>query len=224
MNVLGTGRKRTNRAAILACLFAAAPTLLSAQTSNEADREARPPAHGSVKSPASRPPFVPMTESQRLKFYFKSTFAPMSFFTSAVSAGIGQWRDRPTAWHQGAEGYGRRYASSYGEHIVLETLVFGGSSLLHEDNRFIPSGQAGAGNRVRYAVESTFLARHDDGTRHLSISRLAGLAGAALISRAWQPRNNRRLNSAALNFGISLSMSTGFSVAREFLPFIFSRK
>ena len=197
-------RKHTITAAIVACLLSTSNTVLPAQT--------------------SQPPFVPMTGSQRLSQYFKNTFSPMSFVTSGASAGIGQWRNRPRAWQQGGEGYGRRYASSYAEHIVQETLIFGASSVLHEDNRFIPSGQAGKWNRVKYAVASTFLARHDDGTRHLSISRLAGFAGAALVSRMWQPTSHHIFRSGTINFGISLSVATGFNVAREFLPFIFNRK
>jgi hypothetical protein len=163
-------RKHTSVAAILVCWLLAANTAVLAQASNGADREAPPMTPEAVRVPASQPSFIPMTGGQRLSQYFKDTFSPASFVTSGASAGIGQWRDRPMAWKQGAEGYGRRYASSYAEHIARETPISGASSVLHEDNRFIPSGQAGAGNRVKYAVASAFLARHDDGTRHLSIT------------------------------------------------------
>jgi hypothetical protein len=33
-----------------------------------------------------------------------------------------------------------RFGSSYAEHIVQETLMYGASSALHEDNRYVRSG------------------------------------------------------------------------------------
>ncbi|MBZ5624787.1 MAG: hypothetical protein LAQ69_39720, partial [Acidobacteriia bacterium] len=62
----------------------------------------------------------------------RDTFSPTSFVSSAANAGIGQWRNRPREWQQGGEGYGRRYASSFAEHIVYQTMMFGASSVLHE--------------------------------------------------------------------------------------------
>jgi hypothetical protein len=67
-------------------------------------------------------------------------------------------------------------------------------------------------------VKSTFLARRDDGSRRISYSRIVAFAGAALISRLWQPRSTNSLHSAALNFGTSMGVAAGFDVAREFWP------
>jgi hypothetical protein len=162
-----------------------------------------------------------MTEGQRLREFFKDTVSPLSFLNSAASAGIGQARNRPKEWKQGSEAYGMRYGSAFAEHIVRETLEFGASSVLHEDNRYIPSGQTGVGARIGYAVESTFLARRDDGSRRLSYSRIGAFAGAAFISRLWQPHSTSGARSATVNFGTTIGIATGFNVAREFLPRIF---
>jgi hypothetical protein len=159
-----------------------------------------------------------MTETQRLENFAQNTFSPLSLITSGASAGLGQWRDRPHEWKQGGEGYGRRFGSSYAEHIVRETILFGASSMFHEDNRYVRSGQPGIGGRVKYALESTFAARRDDGTRHVSYSRIAAFAGAALISRLWQPHSTHSLRSAGVNLGTSVGISMGFEVAREFWP------
>ena len=148
----------------------------------------------------------------------KDTFSPMSFVNSAASAGLGQWRDRPKEWKQGAEGYGLRYASSFAEHIANQTLLFGASSLFREDNRYVRSGEPGTGARVKYGVASTFMARHADGTRHISWSRIIAFAGAAAVSRLWQPHDNRSVRSGMFNFGTSVGITAGFNVAREFWP------
>jgi hypothetical protein len=215
------GRPRlVHSTAIFACLSFATPYSLLAQAP-AADRAVEQKTPQNVSSPPGQPAFVPMTESQRLREFFKDTVSPPSFVTSAANAGIGQARDRPEEWKQGGEGYGLRFASSFGTHIVRATLQFGASSLLHEDNRYIPSGQTGAKARIGYAVESTFLARRDDGSRRLSYSRIGAFAGAALISRLWQPDSTRTGRSAAINFGITMGVAAGFNVAREFLPRVF---
>ena len=182
--------------------------------------QAQHSANGMAKLGAGdiQPGRAPITGGDRLRWYLKATISPLSFMTSAASAGFGQWRDRPKEWREGAEGYSLRFASSYGEHVVRETLVFGASSALHEDNRYLRSGESDFRLRIRYAVGSTFLARRDNGSRRLSFSRMGAFAGAALISRLWQPRSTRGPHSATVNFGTSIGIAAAFNIVREFWP------
>jgi hypothetical protein len=71
---------------------------------------------------------------------------------------------------------------------------------------------------VKYAVKSSVLARSDDGTQHLSVSQIGSTAGAAFISRLWQPRSNNSAGDGAVSFGISMATNAGVNVIREFLP------
>ena len=162
--------------------------------------------------------YSPITEKQRLQRYLKETVNPVSLLSSAASAGIGQWRNRPMEWRQGSQGYGYRFGSAYAGHIVKTTLEFGASSVLQEDTRYIPSGLPGAGERTRYAVSSAFMARRRDGARRVSLAKIGALAGAALISRIWQPRSSNGLGGAAANFGTSIAVAASFNVVREFWP------
>jgi hypothetical protein len=203
----------------LLCLLLEIPHGLSAQTNGSAGQD----THNQVSDGAApnRSAFVPMTESERLRLYLRSLVNPISLVSSAAAAGIGQWRDSPKEWEQGAGGYSRRYGSSYAENIVRQTMIFGTSSLFHEDNRYIRSEESSVGRRVGYAVASTFLARKDDGRRRFSFSRIMSFAGAAFISRQWQPPSTSTNRSAAIHFGTSLGVAAGFNVAREFLPGVF---
>ena len=90
--------------------------------------------------------------------------------------------------------------------------------MLREDNRYFVSGRTGNLHRLLYAIESPFLARHNDGSRHISYSHIGAVIGAALISRAWQPPSTSGMRSATLNGVTSISISIGFDVAREFWP------
>ena len=208
-------------AATLVCLILIAPCLSTAQTTNADDKAA--PAMTEPRNPLpAQSALAPLTESERLHEYLKDWVNPVSLMADAAGAGIGQWRDRPREWRQGGEGYARRFGSSYAQHVAYSTLLFGASSLLHEDNRYVLSGQSGFSHRLEYAVGSAVLARHDDpgglSHRRLSVSRIGAFAGAALVSRMWQPRSTNSLRSGALNIGTSIGVAMGFNVAREFLP------
>jgi hypothetical protein len=172
-------------------------------------------------APAPLPAYTPMTQDERLQYYVSHMFSVESVFRAAAGAGINQAMNTPSEWHQGAEGYGRRFASSYGGHIVQSTVIYGTSAVFHEDNRYFRSGETGFGARLKYALVSTFMARRDDGSRHFSFSRMSSYAAAAAVSRAWQPPSTDKPMSALNGFGISVGVEAGFNVAREFLPGIF---
>ncbi len=177
------------------------------------DAEALPTA--AAGSPGA-PQFIPMTRVERAHYYVKNTFSPASLLASAASAGITQWRNSPREWQQGAAGYGRRFGNAYAKNIMRQTMMYGASSLLHEDNRYLRSGQSGLGARLRYAIASTLLARRDDGTRRLSFSRVGSTAGTAFVSLLWQPPSANQAGDAATSFGISMGAQVGFNVVREF--------
>ncbi len=202
----------------LASVVAAPLTVAQTPLTGGADREARP-----AVAPATDtlPVYTPMTQGERAKYYVQHMFSPESVLRSAAGAAINQALDTPHEWRQGAEGYGRRFASSYGEHIVQASTMYGASAIFHEDNRYFRSGRSGFGNRLFYALTSTVLARQDDGERRVSVSRLLSYAAAASLSRLWQPPSTSRLANAGRVFGITLGVEAGFNVAREFFPAIF---
>lgn len=162
--------------------------------------------------------FRPLTQAERTKIYLKTMINPLGYVKAGFSAGIDQWKDKPFEWEQGASGYGKRYANIFGQYSIQRTVTFGLGSVLHEDNRYFNSGKKGLWSRIGYAVASGMLARHDDGTRHLSISQLGGVAAGAFLSRTWQPPSQHSLGDGAVSFGITMGSNMGFGVVKEFLP------
>jgi hypothetical protein len=77
--------------------------------------------------------------------------------------------DKPSEWEQGASGYGKRFANILGQYSIQRTVTLSVASVLREDNRYFNSGKKGLWSRTRYVVAGGMLARHDDGTRHLSM-------------------------------------------------------
>ena len=162
--------------------------------------------------------FVPMTRTERAAYYVSSIAGPESFLYAAARAGGAQAVDRPREYGQGAEGFGLRMGSAFGERVIGQTFEHGFALGLHEDNRYFASGRRGFGRRAAYAFASAFLARHDDGSRGVSYSTLGGAAVGSFVSRTWQPRSTTSLADGAVSFGITMGLRAGFNLLREFAP------
>jgi hypothetical protein len=162
--------------------------------------------------------YLPMTRSERFRNYLGGLADAESVMRAAASAGIRQAENSPKEWGGGAEAFGYRVGDAFAQHVMRRTLQYGASAVLHEDNRYFASGQSGFFRRTKYAVFSTFLARHDNGQRGISFSRLGAAAGTAFISREWQPRSTTDAGDGAVSFGIAMGGDIGFNVVREFLP------
>jgi hypothetical protein len=162
--------------------------------------------------------FKPLTAGDKIKVYAKGLFSPFHFLTAATAAGITQWEDVPRPWGQGAEGFGHRFGNYVAKQTVQRSLRLAAEELLHEDNRYFGSGEHGFGRRAWYALKNSVLARRDDGSRRISISQIGSTAGAAFISRLWQPSTNNSAGDGATSFGIAMGANAGINVMREFLP------
>jgi len=170
-------------------------------------------AASAVSSQPAGVEYSPMTRSERLRNYLTGTFGPGSIVKAGASAGLSQLSDSPKEW-----GYGERVGNAYAKHIIRGTLQYGASSVLHEDDRYLPSGQSGFGGRLKYAVTSTFLARKDNGQRTFALARVSSAAGAAFIARQWQPASTSGVQNAASSFGFMLATDVAGNIAKEFWP------
>ncbi len=208
-------RKRISKVSrVAAFLMVGAAISATLAVADDRAEDDTPPA---VVSPPP-PEFMPMTRSERLSKYVVGMVDAQSVIRAAFSAGIAQARGTPKEWGGGGEAYGKRIANSYGQHVIRGTLQYGISAALHEDNRYFASGQSGFLRRTKYAVESALLARHDNGSRSFSFSRIGSAAGAAFISRAWQPNSSSSASDGAVSFAVAMGADIGFNIFREFLP------
>jgi hypothetical protein len=162
--------------------------------------------------------FRPLTQRERTQLYVKTMMNPLGYVKAGFSAGIDQWKDKPAEWQQGASGYGLRFANILGQYSIQRTVTFAVSSLLDEDNRYFNSGKQNIWGRTAYAVVSGILARNHDGSRHLSLSQMGGVAAGAFMSRLWQPPSQDSAGDGAVSFGLTMASNMGFSVVKEFLP------
>lgn len=171
------------------------------------------PAPAAVVTPQDDD-FTPQTRSERVGTYVTDTFGNKAIAGTAAHAGIDTLRRSPQEW----TGFGPRMAAGLAQHVVRGTLQHGAAALLHEDNRYRPAQRKGFWKRSKYAVLSTFLARHDNGRRGFAFSRIGSAAGASFIARAWLPRSIATVGAGASSFGISIAADLGMNMLREFWP------
>lgn len=163
-------------------------------------------------------PAQPLTFGERLKIYERSFIQPQSVIGPAIGAGIGQWRDTPPEWGQGADAYGVRYASGFGRSVISHTIEFGFAAADHEDTRFFPSNETGVWRRTRHAIIGTFVSRTPSGGSMPAFSRFAGVYSAGFIANAWEPPSQNDTGHALERGSTALLSSVGWHIFEEFWP------
>ena len=162
-------------------------------------------------------PYVFPTPKERFNRYVKSVVGPSSLLRSAINAGVNQWRDKPEEWEQGASGYGKRYASTFGRNAIQHTVIYGLDSALGWDTGFRKSTRTGFFPRAKDALAYNITSRTKTGKRVISVPRIAGAYTSGVISReAWYPE--RYSYKDGLRSGTN-SLLTGFALnlVREFV-------
>jgi hypothetical protein len=196
-----------------AFLFAQEPTRVGIET-HAVDS---PPDSAKASVPLPLAP-DPLTVGQKVKRRALRLVEPVSLFSSAFGSGIEQLRDMPPQWGQGAEGYGRRFASAEGYTAAHNTLALGFDIAFHLDPRYRRMPEAGVGQRLWNAVSQTFIANTDSGGKMINVSEIAGNFGAGFVSNAWQPPGYRSSGDALTRAAFGLAYHTAKNAAREFVP------
>ena len=167
--------------------------------------------------PTSPPAFVFPDKDERFRRYVKSTIGPFRIARTVVSAGLGQWSNSPEEWGQGAKGFGKRFASSFGSNAINQTVEYGLDEALHLDTSFERSKRSGFFPRFKDALLENVTSRTTSGKRVFSVPRFAGAyAGGVIPKVAWYP--DRYSYKDGLRSGTK-SWLTGFgiNVFREFV-------
>lgn len=166
---------------------------------------------------------APLTKRERFRQYVMGTVGVIPLVSGFAGARINQWRNSPMEWGPGGSGYGKRLAHDLGYNAVRTSISYGTSMMFHEDNRYFASGKQGVWPRTVHAITSAVMARHDDGSRSLSVSSISGIVGASLISQAWSPASWRGADNVSISAAITFATMAGFNFAREFVPDLIRR-
>jgi hypothetical protein len=153
------------------------------------------------------------------KKYLKDTFSPAAAGRAAGGAAISHATNTPSEWGQGAAGFGKRFASSFGKYVVKRGIQYPVAKAFHEELGYRRSDKTGFGPRLKYALVGTVMThKTNSGKRTVSKNELAGAFGSGFISRAWQPASTRTVGAGFASGGITLGADAASNVVREFWP------
>jgi hypothetical protein len=149
--------------------------------------------------------------------YLFDAFGPYPIAGAAFAAGINQFTNSPPEWHQGVEGYSKRFGSDFGIAAVGTTTRYGLAEALKQDTLYYRCECRGVFPRLRHAVFSTLTARRDeDGHRVFSIPALvAPYAGSMTAIYGWYPNRFSAMDGFRIG-NYSMLAYMGGNVALEF--------
>ena len=190
---------------------------LSGEVKSSRELESSQTSANQTANQKANQPYVFPTRRERFNRYVKSTIGPFSLLNTAVSPGINQWRDNPEEWEQGASGYGKRYASSFGRKAIQQTVIYGLDSSLGLDTGFKKSTRKGFWPRMTDALAENITSRTRTGKRVISVPRISGVYASRIIrAETWYP--SRYDYKDGLRSGTrSLVTGFGMNLVREFV-------
>jgi hypothetical protein len=162
----------------------------------------------------------PLTSGQKFKVVGRSLIDPSEFVLIGFVAGLGQASNSNPSYGQGAQGYGRRYATAYADNAVenfMASAVL--PSLLHQDPRYYQLGHSGFLKRTGHAIGRVLLTRSDSGQTQVNYSEVFGAGMAAAISTySYHPESERGVGTVISVWGTQIGWDVGTYMIKEFWP------
>ena len=150
---------------------------------------------------------APIDAKEKFRLFFKSSIDPFQFVAAGVDAGIEQGEDSYPEYHQGIEGYAKRYGAAFAD--GFDGNFFGNAvlpSLLHQDPRYFRLGHGSFKRRLWYSIIANVRAKGDNGKWQPNYSNIAGNLIGGAISNVYYPAEDR---------GLGLTFERGFTVTAE---------
>lgn len=165
-----------------------------------------------------QPDPAPLDTVQKVDLAFHAALDPAQFATTAAVAGAEQLNGTFPEYGTGPAAYGKRYGAAFGDAVIgrfLGSAVF--PSAFHQDPRYFYLGKGTVAARVRHAVLSSVIARHDTGRWEPNYSHVLGNAGAGAISTLYHPDKYGPGTLAYRNALIGIGGGAAVNLVREFL-------
>jgi hypothetical protein len=168
---------------------------------------------------ADSKPYQPLTGQERWDLYLRAAYwSPGAVFRAAGPALGAQLNNEPSAWGQGMEGYGKRFANRFGRFTLKETFEAAGAAALGHEVRYIRAKRSGFLPRAAHALTANFVTYDRDGRRTPHIARVGSAFAAEFTGNLWMPAGYRDPSRAVRGVGMELGVGSAFNLIREFAP------
>ncbi len=161
---------------------------------------------------------APMTTKQKYSLAVRDEFDWTSFVGAGFAAGIQQANNSYAGYGQGAAGYGKRYAASFGNGLF--TNFFSHAvypSIFHQDPRYYYQGSGTIKSRALHAASFAILVRNDKGQDAPNYSFLLAAMTTGALSNLYYPHADRGANLVFTNAAIGIAGRAAGTILREFL-------
>jgi hypothetical protein len=179
-------------------------------------RHDQKPLDGTLPNTVSAAPF---TVAEKFNYRVVQSFGLRGLGGSLVGAAIGQARDAPYEWGQGAEGFATRYGSGVAGNLSRQTFAFVLESALHEDPRYFPSEDKRKKQRAWNAVKQAFLCKTDSGRSTFGYGRVISQFAGGQLTNVWQPASTGSVTDGFVRAFIGLGADAAYNFMQEFIPF-----
>jgi hypothetical protein len=165
------------------------------------------------------PNAAPLTSKQKFNLAWKETIDPVNYIVIGGVAGLQQAQNDFKGYGQGAQGYAKRYAASYGDFLIgtyIGSAIL--PSLLKQDPRYFYKGTGSVRSRIYYAIANSVICKGDNGHWQFNYSEIGGSLAAGGISNLYYPSSDR--NGVALTFEntlIGIGESAAANLLQEFV-------
>jgi hypothetical protein len=160
-----------------------------------------------------------LTSKQKFKLVARDSFDYFNYPWFGFLAGISQAGNSEAGYGQGAQGYAKRYGSTFADGTI-ENFTTGAvfPSLFHQDPRYYQLGEGRFTHRAGYAVSRIFVTRTDSSRSQFNYSEVVGAAVAAGISNAYHPAGDRTVGNTMSVWATDMGWDTFIIVVKEFWP------
>jgi hypothetical protein len=163
-------------------------------------------------------PFQKITAAQKMTIACKDSFDWPVYLTSGLFATLYQLEGQNPSFGQGMAGYGKRFATAYGDQMIGNMMTEGiVPAVFHQDPRYFRLGEGTRKSRAWYALTRIVVARMDSGRNTFNFSEWGGNAATAAISVAYYP-DTRNWNDNLQKLLIQCATDAFSNVLKEFWP------
>ena len=189
------------------------------RSSESGDRQDGEQLKAASELPNSPSACVPLSGRQKLNLFFRSTYAPYTFYSAAFGATLAQAQGQWYGYGGGLPGWGKRFGASLADtesRRLIQGFVL--STVLHQDPRYFHSGKEKAIPRAWYAVTRVLVAKSDDGDNTFNSSEFLGALFTSSLQNAYYPDRDRGFENTMNRFLGALSSDASSNLLREFWP------
>jgi hypothetical protein len=160
----------------------------------------------------------PMSGAERTRWIVSGTIGAESLGVGVLTSTWETAWNIPFEWQRTLTGFEKRYLEREADVSISNTLEAGLGAIWGEDPRYIPSGRRGVWPRVRWAMETAFVAPRRNGKMAPAWGRYVGNTVNNVIENAWLPPSATTWQQTALRSGEGMLSRVTGNLWDEFWP------